>query len=250
MRSLDPPFLNRMVGRQVRRWMLDEERKRRLGRSTGPCVALSRLPGCGAAEVGQRVAEDLDFGFFGLELVDRIAREASVQRHLVAGLDERMRDAIRRFVLDGVQRRHAFGEQEYHAALMRVLGTFAKRGLAVVLGRGSAFALPPERTLRVLLVASRSFRIARLQAATGRDFTSACERLELEEQQRLEFNRHHFEVDPDDPALYDLVLNTETLGLDGSARLIVEALKDRFGDRRWAPHSVEVPIHHVSSLPA
>jgi len=249
MRSIDPPSINQMVGRQVRRWMLDEERKRRVG-ERAPCVALSRLPGSGAAEVGGRVADALGFGFFGLELVDRIAREASVQRHLVAGLDERMRDAIHRFVRDGVARRHPFGESEYHEALMRVLGTFAKRGLAVILGRGSAFALPEERTLRVLLVASRPYRIARLQTATGCDPAAAAQRIELEEQQRIQFNRHHFDVDPDDPALYDLVVNTETLGIDGATRMICEAVTERFGDRRWSPHSIEVPVHRVPSRPA
>ncbi len=227
MPTLAASSLDQMVGRQVRRWMLQEERR---SRARPPaCVALSRLPGSGAAEVGRRVAEQLGFGFFGIEIVDRIARARRVRRDLVAGLDERVRDAIERFVRDGIHRQ-AFGESDYHEALMHVLATFAKRGMAVLLGRGSAYALPPERTLRVLVVASQRNRLERLRVARHLSESAARTRLEHEEAQRLQFNRHHFGVDPDDPRLYDLVLNTETLGIPAATELTLQAFRQRFAD--------------------
>jgi cytidylate kinase len=216
-----------MVSRQVHRWMLQEERRTASPRPN--CVALSRLPGSGAAELGRRVAEDLGFGFFGIELVDQIARESHIHPHLVAGLDERRRDAIERFVRDSVHS-HRYNESQYHRALIRVLGTFAKRGMAVVLGRGAAFVLPAERTLRVLVVASEPFRLSRLRDAKDLDESTAREQLRHEDAQRRQFNRHHFGVDPDDPGLYDLVVNSETLGIPAANALITRAFRERFRD--------------------
>ena len=247
MRPLSPPSLDRMVSRQVRRWMLREER--RLTSPPPTCVALSRLPGSGAAELGRRVAEDLGFGFFGIELVDRIAREGHVHPHLVAGLDERRRDAIERFVRDAVHSKR-YDEGQYHRALMRVLGTFAKRGMAVVLGRGAAFVLPARRTLRVLVVASENFRLSRLRDAKDLDEVTAREQLRHEDAQRRQFNRHHFGVNPDDPGLYDLVVNSETLGIPAANALITRAYRERFRDsaKKQPPPEAAVLQHSASTL--
>ena len=48
------------------------------------------------------------------------------------------------------------------------------------------------------------------------------------EERRSEFVRVQFGVRQDDPGLYDLVINTATLGFDNSAKLILEAVRSRF----------------------
>ncbi len=225
MRNPSPRSLDALVAHQVRRWEF-EEAHRGVERPA-PCVALSRLPGSGGAELGRQVAEALGFGFFGIELVDQIAREVGVQRELVQNLDEHVRLAIERWVIDGVHAR-PFSENHYRQGLLRTLGTLREGGLAVILGRGSAYVLPPAHTLRVLVVASRPFRRKRRSDALGIDPESADLRLAEEERERRSFIDYHFHVDPDDPSLYDLVVNTETLGVAKAARLVVEAARDRF----------------------
>jgi cytidylate kinase len=195
------------------------------------------------------VAEDLRFGFFGVELVDQIARAGHVHPYLVARLDERTRDAVERFVRDGIRARE-YDESQYREALMRVLGTFAERGMAVLLGRGAAYALPPERTLRVLVVASKSFRLARLQAATGLGEESARDRLSYEDAQRQCFNQNYFGVNPDDPTLYDLIVNTDTLGIPAAASLVTRAFHGRFQRPKSAAPTAEMasPSQRATTL--
>lgn len=125
---------------------------------------------------------------------------------------------------------------------MRVLGTFAERGMAVLLGRGAPYVLPEERTLRVLVVASEPYRLARLQAATGLDPESARDRLIREDQQRQRFIEHYFGVCPDDPILYDLVVNTETLGTPNAARLVTHAYRKKFDEPRSSARSIEMEL--------
>ena len=227
MRIPTPRTLDKLVAHQVRRWEFGETRRR--VEQPPACIALSRLPGSGGAELGRRVAEKLGFGFFGIELVDHIAREIGVQRELVADLDEHVRLAIERWVTDGVHTR-PFTESEYHRGLLRTLGTLRERGLAVILGRGSTYVLPPAHTLRVLVVASRAFRRKRRCDALQIDSDAAELRLAQEERERRSFIDYHFHVDPDDPTLYDLVVNTETLGIERAVRVVVDAFLDRFPD--------------------
>jgi len=126
-----------------------------------PCIAISRQPGSGAAELGQRAAEELHYGFFGIEIVDWIARTTGYRRQLIAGVDERIRSAIERSVSDNF-RRKTFTETDYLQYVVRTVVAFSEQGGAVMLGRGAPFIVDPERALRVLVVASRSLRGERL----------------------------------------------------------------------------------------
>ena len=221
--------LEELVDRQVRLW--EAERRVHTPPPRGPCIALSRLPGAGAAELGKRVAELLDYGFFGIEIVDQIARELGVQHRLVAGLDERVSTVIDRYVADAFRAR-PLTENDYLRAVVRTVATLGERGRAVVLGRGAPYILPPSRALRVFVVAPREARAARIAREEGLSPGEAEETLAQRDAERLRFLRHDFGVEPDDPTLYDLVVNTATLGLEASAALVIDALRRRFSAQR------------------
>ncbi len=217
--------LDELVNRQARRW--EHARRASVPRPRGPCIAMSRLPGAGAGEVGRRVAEWLDYGLFGREIVDQVAEERGVQRQLVAGLDEHVRSTIDRYVVSAFKTR-PFTESDYIRHVVETIVTLGQRGMAVILGRGASVILPPEQALRVLVVAPDADRIERLAKVRGVSPEVARARLGQEDEDRAGFLRHHFGVDQNDPRLYDLVVNTGTLGIEGAAALVVEALRRRF----------------------
>jgi cytidylate kinase len=227
-----PRNLETLVDAQVRRW---EARERAVSARAaegagGACVAFSRLPGAGGSEIARRVAAQLDYGLFDREIVDEIARERGAERQLVAGLDEHVRGAIDRHIMDFLRRRHGVTEQEYLEALVRVVKTLGRRGATVIVGRGAPFVLSEQEALRVLLVASREVRLDRFAASRGIPPEQAAPLLDQEEARRREFVEHHFHLDQTDPQRYDIVLNTGTLGIGLAADLVVTAWKARFAD--------------------
>jgi cytidylate kinase len=224
MQATSTRSLEQLVRQQVRRWQALEQRR---PAALPSCVALSRLPGSGGAEVGRRVAGALGYTFYGIELVEEIAREHHVQRHLVEGLDERLRDAAERFLGDSF-RSGRFRESDYLRGLLHTLTTLSQRGSAVLLGRGSPYVLPPERTLRVLVVADAEVRAERTAATRQLDLSDARHALASEDAERRRFLRYHFKIDPDDASLYDLVVNTGTLGTAAAADLVLRAFEARF----------------------
>jgi cytidylate kinase len=230
--KVTPRSLEELVNRQALRWETAKkafEQRSRGGEPlpVAPTIAVSRLPHSGGAALARRIAEELDYGFFGRELIDEIEQAQGVQRSLLEGLDERIRGKIDRYVLDTL-RRDSFTESRYLEHLVRTLRTLGERGMLVVLGRGASQILPPERTLRVLVVAPRAFRLDRLARTRGISHADAEARLVTEDRERTAFLRHHFGLTADDPLHYDLVLNTGALSLDGCTRLILDALRDRF----------------------
>jgi cytidylate kinase len=219
------PNLGRLIERQIRRW--DLQHPVEIARPPSPCVALSRLRGSNGVEIGRRAAEYLDYGFFDKEIVDQIAREEGIRRQLVEGLDERVRSAIDRYVADAYQRR-VFTESDYFRDLVQLVATLGNRGMAVIAGRGAPFLLPPERALRVLVIAPMAVRARRVAEAEGLSAEEAERRLAREDQERADFHRTRFGVEQTDPMLYDLVVNTASLDVEAGARLVVEALRSRF----------------------
>lgn len=220
-----PRSLDQLVDHQIRRWHLEAQRPD--PRPRRPCIALSRLPGSGAEELGQRLAERLGYTLFGLEIVDRIARKAGVQRELVEGVDERVRGSLEAILHGLTGRNLRFSESDYVSRLVRVILTLGEGGSAVIEGRGSPYILGPDRALRALITAPREDRIDRIAKQHDLPLSEAAARLEREDVARRQFIARSFHVDPDDASLYDLAVNTASLGIDGAVDLMVEALRRR-----------------------
>jgi cytidylate kinase len=191
------------------------------------CVALSRLPGAGGEEVARLVAERLGYGVFGREILEQIAREQGVTEELLEGVDEQVRGTISRYVTD-VFRERRFTESDYLRHVARAVATLAERGQAVILGRGANFVLGPERALRVLLVAPLAYRVDRIARERGLSAEDAAAAVRSEEERRAEFVRHHFGVRQDDPSGFDACLNTASLGIELTAKALVDLLHLRF----------------------
>ena len=117
--------LDAMVERQGRRFELE---RRGQVHQVAPCVALSRLPRSGGADLGRRLAAQLDFDSFGIEIVDRMARELGIDRYLVAELDEHVRSAVDRYLADSFHPR-AVDEERYLQRLVGILTTIGGRCL-------------------------------------------------------------------------------------------------------------------------
>jgi cytidylate kinase len=218
--------LDELVRVQFQRW--ERNRRSAAAERPQPCVTLSRLPGAGADEFGRRLAERLDYAFFGIEIVDRIARETGLRYELVAGVDEHVRGTIERYVVDAF-RGARFTESDYLRHVVRTVAALGERGAAVILGRGSPFILPAERALRVFLTAPRAHRVERIAKQEQLSPEAAEARLSALDDDRRAFLVHHFRRDPDAPEHYDLMLNLGTLSLDAALDLCELALRARFG---------------------
>ncbi len=213
-----------LVEMQGRRWAMSFGHAATIPQ---PSIAFARLRYSGAHEIAKQVADQLGFGFFGAEIVDQIAQDEGVSRDLVAGLDERVQNVIERYVIDGFRHRQ-FEESDYVRGVTRVVTTLARRGRVVLLGRGASAIVDPAHALRVFVVAPKAWRAARLIEMHPTTVRAADERIDLEDRERLEFNRRSFRVDPLDPLNYDLVVNTASLGIPASTATIVEAFRRRF----------------------
>lgn len=217
--------IQQLVDAQVGLW--EKERLAAKGKQEGPTVSIHRLPSSGATEIGKKVSELLGFGFFDKEIVEEIAKEENIRESLVANLDEHFRTAIERHILDGFSSK-SFNESDYLKDLVNVVSHIGHRGNAVIVGRGSAFILPKETTLRVLLTAPLADRVGWHAKKTGIDIADVEKILEMEEKSRLKFLKQDFGIDQIRPQDFDICIDTATFGIEGTADLIATAARKRF----------------------
>ena len=202
-------------------------------------ITVSRQYGAGGSEVAGRVADLLGWRLVDNELVERVAARTGISAEDMAGIEERTPSFIERLA-----RVFATATPELfppttgtvpelsEATLVRiteaVVEEAARAGRVILVGRAAPAVLSRERdALHVKLVASKGFRTRVAAERLGLDLKEA-ERVMLQtDAQRERYHREHYARDWADPVGYHIVLNTERLGYDGAAELIVGEARRR-----------------------
>jgi hypothetical protein len=174
-------------------------------------VTIARTVGSLGDEVAAELAARLRWHVFDREIVDTIAQNSHVRQDLVRELDERsqslIHDTVARLLLMAAGM--SFGKEDYHEALLKTLALLAARGEAIIVGRGSAFALHGEPGLHLRFAASPEVRVQRLALQWRLAPEAARRRMEQIDAERRDFVQHHFRQSHDDLGFYDAVFNTD-----------------------------------------
>jgi len=197
-------------------------------------ITISRQYGAGGSEVARRVAEALDWRVVDNELIDRVAARAGLPPEEVARREERAPGFIERLALaltrSAPESFPAPAErvpEPEEASLLRVtesvVAEIAAQGRVVVVGRAAPAVLRGQHdALHVKLVAPVPFRIRTAVERLGIDPKAAEKILQDTDTSRARYLSRNYGWDWNDPTIYHMVLNTDSLGFDGATGVIVE----------------------------
>ena len=202
-------------------------------------LTVSRLYGSGGSEVAAIVAEALGWSLLDNAVVDAVAARMGLSVAEVQAREERVPSLVERLTSA-----MAMGSQEWASPIAaakrptdeqlievtrHVIEEAILRGPLVVVGRGTWQMLAErEDTLHVFCYAPRKALIARTMKREGISSEEATRLVDETNKQRDQWVRLHWERDRRALENYDLSVNTERLGIEGSAQLIVSAAKSRF----------------------
>lgn len=196
-------------------------------------ITISRQYAAGGSLVAQRVADALSWNVIDSRFVAEVAARAGVPPEDVARLEERapsFMERLARFTalelpelfVPAAGSVEEFEEAKLVKITRNLVEELAAEGRMVVVGRAAAAVLArASDTLHVRVVAPREFRVQVACSELGVDADAAARTLEETDKNRERYHREFYDRDWNDPVNYDLVLNTERLGFDGSAELIV-----------------------------
>jgi cytidylate kinase len=187
-------------------------------------VAVSREAGARGGSLGRRVARVLGWDVYGQELLEYIARDATSRQDVL----QRLSPEAAAWVEDRLQQLISSQELSQNPTILqlaRVILALGAKGQVVLIGRGAGYILPRESTLHVRIVAPMPDRIAYLAQWLRLTVEEAAVQVRLRDTRRQEFLSTHFHQRSAESCLYDLVLNSTSLGEGLCADLILQAVR-------------------------
>ncbi|MGH7309902.1 MAG: cytidylate kinase family protein [Candidatus Rokuibacteriota bacterium] len=186
-------------------------------------LTISHQMGAGGPEVGMAVAQRLGYRYVDQELLQDAVRRYGLAEEKLSHLDESKPSLFERF---DAETRH------YITILQTTLLEFAEVDDVVLMGRGGQWLLRGiPHVVRIRLIApfehrvrqwvKRSTELAR-ETPNQRAAADFLRRDDGEKRGRM---RYLYEVDVDEPTLYDIVFNTEKLPYDTIVDMIERAAR-------------------------
>jgi cytidylate kinase len=186
-------------------------------------LTISHQMGAGGPEVGMSVAQRLSYRYVDQELLQDAVRRYGLAEEKLSHLDESKPSLFERF---DAETRH------YITILQTTLLEFAEVDNVVLMGRGGQWLLRGiPHVLRIRLIApfehrvrqwiKRSSDLAR-ETPNQRAAADFLRRDDAEKRGRM---RYLYEVEVDEPTLYDIVVNTEKLPYEAIVDMIERAAR-------------------------
>jgi cytidylate kinase len=192
----------------------------------GPFLAISRESGAGGGTFARLLGDALGWAVLDQEIVDLMADTFDLDAAALHLLDEAGANWVRE-VLGDLMPHQVINRDAFVHHLGKVMRLVTMHGKVVLVGRGAQLFLPRSSGLAVRLVAPLDDRIRRVRARDGVDETAARRHITEVDGRRAEFLEHYFGCDPQDPTLYDLVLNRSTLTDDALVDIVLAACRQR-----------------------
>jgi cytidylate kinase len=203
-----------------------------------PVVTLAAYFGAGGDVVGPRVAEHLGVEFLDRGIPRAVARRLQVPEEAAAEYDEQHAAprGVDRF-FQGLSRvpgpdgtpLPALQDDEgaYQSETEEFLARASTSG-GVLLGRGGMVVLRSvPGVLHVMLGGPRDARLHQAVRLYGLDQAAAEDRIDATDRARAEYVQRRYGVDPDEPTLYHLRLDSTALDLDTCIEILVAAARAR-----------------------
>ena len=186
-------------------------------------ITMSHQMGAGGAEIGMGLAQRLGYHYVDQELLQDAVRRYGLIEEKLSHLDESKPTLFERF---DAETRH------YITILQTTLLEFADNDNVVLMGRGGQWLLRGiPHVLRVRVIAPFEQRVRQWIKRTAEvagetpNQRAAADLLRRDDSEKAGRMRYLYEVDLADPALYDVVINSEKLRYEAAIEMIEHVVR-------------------------
>lgn len=182
-------------------------------------ITVSRHLGSLGSITAQRVAEHLGYRIIGRELINQAALRSGSPEVALADIDELNLLGVNPTV-DAML--------AYIGAVKSVVEELAREGNIVIVGRGGQVILNERPdVLRVLITAPLPLRAQRIAERQAIPLPAARAQVEASDRHRRLFLKRFYNIQWDNPDLYDLVINTGHISADTATDILCRLVLNR-----------------------
>jgi cytidylate kinase len=200
-------------------------------------VTVSRQYGAGGRSVAPALAEALGYRLVDREVIEQAAARLGVDPELARERDERAPALVEQLGMALARGTPEFGlgdvhldDQELAASVRAVIESLANIGEHVILGRGGQAVLRDRADACHLSlighIEDRARRVAASQHIPPDEARDLCRKMDAD---RSGYVRRFYGARIDDPLLYDCILNTSTLRIEGATEVALAACRAKLG---------------------
>src|SRR5580704_15168650 len=187
-------------------------------------ICISREAGAGASALARLLGQRLGWKVYDQELIEAIAHRMGQRIDEVQALDELAPSMVQDWLLP-LREEYYAPQEAYLDHLAKLIEAIGRAGESILVGRGAGFMLPRETTLSIRVIAPLKARAQRLGERMGVTVRTARRAARDMDRRRAQFDRTMHRANPKDPHNFDLVLNTEGLGLEIAAEVVTSAVR-------------------------
>lgn len=200
-------------------------------------ITIARQYGSGGREIGLKVGETLGVEAYGRELINMAAQKSGYSAEVLNMADEKHPSSLLYTLAMGSTlygmpniRYDSPINDKLFAVQSDIIRGIAEKESAVFIGRCADYALKnSDNILRVYVYAPAAKRIERICERNGISSAEAKDLIEKTDKRRSNYYNYYTGNKWGKYDNYDIMLDSSVMGIEGSAKLIADAARIKFG---------------------
>lgn len=198
-------------------------------------ITIGRQAGSGGREIGEKVAQYFNIKYFDKELLTRAAKESGYCEEMITLHDEKPTNS---FLYNLVMDTYSFGyntstfvdmpiSHKIFLAQFDTVKKIADEGSCVIVGRCADYALQDyDNVIKLFIYADEEDRINRVMQTHNLSRKESKDIIAKTDKQRQSYYNYYSSKKWGKAESYDLCINSSLLGIDGTVKLIIQAIED------------------------
>ena len=188
-------------------------------------ITIAREYGSGGRYIGRLVAEKLGLKFYDKEFIQKLAQKTGLSEEYIENSEQK------REVLDNINNGYYAGmnnADELYVHEANLIKEIAKKESCVIIGRCADFVLKDRKDVtKIFIYNDMDSKIKRTTKYYGLDKQKAEKEITKINKLRANHYKYYTDLEWDDHSHYDLCINSDALGVEKSAELICDFVKQK-----------------------
>ena len=188
-------------------------------------ITVSREYGSGGRYVGRLIADKLGIKFYDKEIITKLAEATGLSEEYIEN-NEQKRDATA--ILNNGFYMGLDNADELFVKEIELIKELAAKDSCVIIGRCADFILKDEKNvIKVFVYSGMEDKIKRATQIYGYEEDKAKKEIERIDKLRANHYKHYTDKDWKDFSNYDICINSDLLGVEKSADVICDMVKEK-----------------------
>lgn len=195
-------------------------------------ITISRQYGSGGREIGAKVAQALGVPCYDKELIDRAVKESGIAEEFFEQSSEKIKNPVSflfSFNAGGNNSEECLPVSDrVFLTQSKIIKDAAAEGGCVIIGHCADYVLEEHTdVINIFIHGNLDTRIKRVAARNNLDATQAAARVKRTDKERATHYQHYTDRKWGRVENYDLSISSSTLGVEGTAAVILDYIKRR-----------------------